>query len=247
MTEHRNPLVHRHPDLEVLSWAAARALVSDIEATLETRDRYTLALAGGSTPRPLYERLGTDTTDALPWDRIHLFWGDERYVPHDHPESNVRLVRKTLLANIPLSPAQVHPMPTQGDGPAADASAYAETLQRFFEDRAATFDTVLLGLGSDGHTASLFPETPRLGVDENSWVRAVTAPERHDIPPRLTCTLPVLNGARQVFFLVSGARKREALRGVLDDRDSALPATHVQPRGRCHWFVDRAARPETDA
>ena len=237
--------VHRAADREALSRVAAQALVADIQATLETQDAYTLALAGGGTPRRLYELLGAGDAGEVPWDRVHLFWGDERYVPHDHPESNVRLVRETLLASAAVPEANVHPIPTQHDTAEAAATAYAETLRQQFADRTATFDTVLLGLGSDGHTASLFPETPGL-TDDERWVRVVTAPPRHDVATRISCTLPVLNGARQAVFLVSGARKAEALRGVLDDRDPSLPATHIRPRATCHWYVDRAARPNAD-
>ncbi|MFO8098392.1 MAG: 6-phosphogluconolactonase [Salinibacter sp.] len=239
------PTVHRADDREALSRAAAQFLVADIHATLETQDAYSLALAGGSTPRRLYELLGAGAAGTVPWDRVHLFWGDERYVPHDHPESNVRLVRETFLASAVVTEANVHPIPTQLDSAEAAAAAYADTLREHFGDRSATFDTVLLGLGSDGHTASLFPETPDL-TDDPRWVRPVTAPPRHDIPARISCTLPVLNGARQAVFLVAGGRKAEALRGVLDDRDPSLPATHIRPRGACHWFVDRAARPDAE-
>lgn len=239
------PTVHLNDDQEALSRAAARALVADIHATLEKQDTYALALAGGSTPRRLYELLGVGDAGAVPWDRVHLFWGDERYVPHDHPKSNVRLVRETLLASATVPEANVHPMLTHLDTAEAAAAAYADTLREHFGNRSTTFDTVLLGLGSDGHTASLFPETSDL-ADDPRWARVVTAPPRHDVATRISCTLPVLNGARQALFLVAGEHKKEALRGVLDRRDSSLPATHVRPREACLWYVDRAARPDTD-
>jgi 6-phosphogluconolactonase len=238
-----SPTVHRHPDSEALSRAAAADLRADIESALRTQETYALALAGGSTPERLYELLAEERS--LPWAKVHLFWGDERYVPHDHPRSNVRLVRRTLLGEAPIPSDNVHPVPTQGASPEADADAYTATLRDHFDDRTDTFDTVLLGLGSDGHTASIFPET----LDqhqEDRWVRAVTAPDRHDVSTRLTCTLPVLNGARRALFLVAGERKQDALRGVLDQKDLTLPATHVRPRAQCLWYVDRAARPEAD-
>jgi len=236
--------VHRYVDLEALSRAAAEDLAADITSTLRTQEAYTLALAGGSTPERLYELLATEVS--IPWGQVHLFWGDERYVPHDHPESNVRLVRRTLLHDVPIPDDHVHPIPTQGASPETDADAYATTLRRYFDDRTDTFDTVLLGLGGDGHTASIFPETLAGGDgDDDRWVRVVEAPDRHDVSVRLTCTLPVLNGARRALFLVAGERKRDALRGVLDREDSVLPATHVRPRAQCLWYVDRAARPET--
>lgn len=234
--------VHRFPDLEALSRAAAQDLRADIETALRSRERYALGLAGGSTPERLYQILGTEKP--LPWEQIHLFWGDERYVSPDHPKSNARLVRRTLVDEVPIPESNVHSIPTQGKSPKTDAAAYEDTLRRHFDSRTATFDTVLLGLGSDGHTASIFPETlAEDAEDEGRWVRVVTAPPRHDVATRLTCTLPVLKGARRALFLVSGERKRDALHRVLDCNDPALPATHVQPEGECLWYVDPAARP----
>ena len=234
--------VHRHADLEALSRAAARALVADIESVLESQDRYALALAGGSTPRRLYELLAAGTEGALPWPRIHLFWGDERYVPPTHPDSNTRRARQVLIDEIPIPADNVHLIPTQGDAPEADAAAYEAILRRFFSDGPPTFDTVLLGLGSDGHTASLFPETSVLADDER-WVRVVTAPPRHDVSTRISCTLPVLNGARRAIFLAAGPRKRAAVHRVLNEQDESLPATHVQPRAQLDWYLDRACWP----
>lgn len=245
MVDAPNATVHEYPDREALSHGAATALVTDIHDVLRRQDRYTLALAGGSTPRRLYELLGNEEEGALPWNRLHLFWGDERYLPHTHPDSNVHMVREMLLNAAPIPDDNVHPMPTQGNSAAADAATYASTLQAFFNDRTDTFDTVLLGLGSDGHTASLFPETSNLG-DTDQWVRVVEAPPRHDVSTRLTCTLPVLNGTRQAFVLVSGSQKQDALRGVLKERDPSLPGTHVDPQGHCYWYVDHAAWPTSE-
>ena len=238
--------IHRFTDLEALSRAAARALVDDVQDVLVTQDRYTLALAGGSTPKRLYELLAAGAEGTLPWERIHLFWGDERFVPPGDERSNHHLVRGSLLTAIDIPPENVHPIPTDAESPERAATAYEETLRRYFSDQEATFDTVLLGLGGDGHTASLFSETPALG-QTGDWVRVVEAPPRHDISTRLTCSLPVLNGARRAIVLVAGARKREALRAVLDDQDPSLPATHVRPRKQIDWYVDHAARPDADA
>lgn len=237
--------LRRHADLEALSQAAAEDLVSDVESVLRTQETYALALAGGSTPERLYELLANE--ESIPWERVHLFWGDERYVPHDHPKSNVHLVRRTLLDEVPIPDDHVHPLPTQSWSPEADANAYTSTLRRHFNDRRDTFDTVLLGLGGDGHTASIFPETLDRDQDDDRWVRVVSAPDRHDVSTRLTCTLPVLNGARRAVFLVAGERKRDALHRVLDREDPTLPATHVRPRAQCLWYVDRAARPGTSS
>ncbi|WP_103028232.1 6-phosphogluconolactonase [Salinibacter altiplanensis] len=240
-------ILNRFPDLEALSRAAAQDLTTDIHEALRTQDRYTLALAGGSTPRRLYELLAAEAEGTLPWSRIHLFWDDERFVPFDHPNSNARMATDALVDAVPIPPDQVHPIPTHLASPDAAARAYAETLQRYFPDRSATFDTVLLGLGGDGHTASLFPETgtaEQRRTDE-AWARAVTAPPRHEVSTRLTCTLPVLNGARRALFLVAGEGKQDALARVLDQTDSSLPAAQVHPRGTLLWYVDAAARPRS--
>ncbi len=225
-------------DYESLSKTAVRHIRAALAESLAEQNQFALALAGGSTPRRLYERLANED---LPWEQIHLFWGDERVVSHNHPKSNVRMVRETLLDHISIPAANVHPMPTDGPSAAA-AAAYEDTLQHAFADRSHTFDLVLLGMGEDGHTASLFPEHDPLPTDPN-WVRAVSAPPRHDIVQRLTCTLPVLNDARRVYVLVSGASKRETVHAVLNEGDEALPAARVQARERLVWLLDEAAYP----
>jgi 6-phosphogluconolactonase len=232
--------VHTYPDLDGLSRAAAEHVVSHVRRVLNTQDRYALALAGGSTPHRLYTLLADLDASILPWDRIHLFWGDERFVPPGHEKSNVTMAERTLIDRIAIPASNVHPIPTDRKATHA-ASDYAQTLHDAFDDRDHTFDLALLGLGSDGHTASLFPETD-LDPDTPKWVRVVEAPNRHDIATRISCTLPVFNRASQCLFLVSGERKREAVRAVLDESDPSKPATHVQPQQRCLWFLDEAAR-----
>lgn len=230
------------PDYEALSQAAAQRIQDAVTEILSEQVLFTLALAGGGTPRRLYERLaGAD----LPWSRIHLFWGDERFVPHDHPKSNVRMVRETLLNDISIPDENVHPIRTD-DAPEAAASAYEDTLQGIFARRTHTFDLVLLGMGKDGHTASLFPEHAP-DQDDPKWVRGVSAPPRHDIAQRITCTLPVLTDARRAYVLVSGASKRETVEAVIYDGDEDLPITHVRPREQLVWFLDEAAHPSEKA
>jgi 6-phosphogluconolactonase len=225
-------------DHVTLSKTVARRLQTVVTETLAEQETFALALAGGSTPRRLYELLAD--TD-LPWPRIHLFWGDERVVPHDHPKSNVQLVRDTLLDGISIPDENVHPIPTE-DPPDVNAASYADVLQHAFADRPHTFDLALLGMGADGHTASLFPEHDPQPNDPK-WVRAVSAPPRHDIAQRITCTLPVLNAARRAYVLVSGASKRETVDAALNERDHTLPITRVQPREPLVWFLDEAATP----
>jgi 6-phosphogluconolactonase len=238
-----SPRIHVFPDHAAMCAAAAEQIVRQMQRVLAERDRFTMVLAGGGTPRPVYEHLATTHRSAIAWDRVHLFWGDERYVPHDNPASNVHMVRASLLDDAPIPSANVHPMPTNRNNPDADATAYADALHAMFPD-AATFDLVLLGVGDDGHTASLFPDDPQATAtdDATPWVRAVKAPPRHDVRTRLSLTLPALNRAHDVFFLVAGANKHDAVESVLVDEDASLPPTHVRPRGQRHWFIDEAAR-----
>lgn len=230
--------IHVSSSYESLSQTVAQRIQAVIAETLDEQDSFALALAGGSTPRRLYEILSEAD---LPWGQIHLFWGDERFVPHDHPKSNVRLVRKTLLDDVSPPTENVHPIPTEGS-PEAAASSYADTLQHAFASRSHTFDLALLGMGADGHTASLFPEH-NPGADDPRWVRAVSAPPRHDVAQRITCTLPVLNDARRAYVLVSGASKCETVGAALHDGDESLPIARVQPHERPVWFLDETANP----
>ena len=231
------------PDRGAMRAAAAEHIVAFMQQQLTTQDRFTIALAGGGTPRPVYEHLATTYRDAIPWERVHLFWGDERYVPHDAPASNARMVRDSLLSDAPIPDSNIHPMPTGGGDPRADAATYEDTLHDFFPDD-ATFDLVLLGLGDDGHTASLFPtdDWATSSDDALPWVRAVEAPPRYDVRTRLSLTLPAINRAHSAFFLVAGASKHDAATAVLQARDRSLPPTHVRPRQELVWFLDEAAR-----
>jgi 6-phosphogluconolactonase len=170
----------------------------------------TLALSGGSTPRPFYEALAAH---AYPWEEVEVFFGDERCVPADHADSNLRMAREALLSKVP---ARVHAMP----GDSCDAEAYEGVLRERFGDGPPSLDLVLLGLGEDGHTASLFPGDPAL-EERTRWVARVERPDH----PRLTLTLPVLNAARAALFLVAGEGKREALGRLLDGDD--IPAARV--------------------
>ncbi len=231
--------VRVYPDVGALSRAVASALVGQISAA--GGDHFTLALAGGSTPRTLYQLLARDYHNLTRWDRLLLFWGDERYVPHDDPRSNYRLVRETLLDEIEIPPDHVHPMPTDFSTPDEAARAYETTLRAHFTTALPRFDLVLLGMGADGHTASLFPRT-RVVQERTRWVVAVRAPV--EPAERLTMTLPVLNAAASVFFLVTGAEKAEMLHRALSEPPDALacPASAVRPSaGKLVWWADEAA------
>lgn len=230
------------PNVAVLSTGAAAEVVRIAHAAVAARGRFLLALSGGSTPRRLYETLAGGAGDALPWAATHLFWGDERCVPPDHPASNYGMAKAALLDHVPVPAANVHRIPAEADSPDAAATAYEQEMRRVWGDNGTpVFDLVLLGLGADGHTASLFPGGPELDDTERLAV-AVTAPATYDPRWRISLTLPVLNAARAVLFLVAGADKRPALRALLDGKGAGpYPAAHVRPAGVLSWYMDRAA------
>ncbi len=203
--------------------------------------RFCIALSGGSTPKRLFEILAEPANAArFPWSRTHLFWGDERFVPYDHPDSNYRMARLALLDHVPVPPDNVHPMPVSGD-PAAAARDYQAVLQAYYGAESLDmtrplFDLVLLGLGENGHTASLFPGTASL-AESLAWVAPVT----ENVPqPRLTLTYPAIACSKFVAFLVAGAGKARVLRLVLDG-DRSQPAARITSAGEMMWFTDEAA------
>jgi 6-phosphogluconolactonase len=211
----------------------------------QVNDRvFAVCLSGGSTPRLLYERLADPPfASRFPWNRVHWFWGDERFVPHNHPDSNFRMARDALLSRVPVHADNIHAVPTEGLLPDQAASAYETTLKRFYgadmlaPDR-PLFDVTLLGIGEDGHTASLFPGQPAL-QETRRWAVAVIGAKAE---ARITLTYPTIDSSHEVAFLVTGKEKRGVLaRAQAGDR--TLPAAVVHPVGRLHWFTDRAAAP----
>lgn len=235
MTQHLEIL----PDKPALIQRSLDLLVETIQQTVNDRGRCTLALSGGSTPKPIYQALAEQN---LPWDKLHIFWGDERYVSPDHPDSNQRMARQAWLDRVPLPPANIHPMPTGSQNPEADAQQYEAHLREFFGLEPGdfpAFDIMLLGMGDDGHTASLFPHTDALQVCD----RAVTVGNK-DGQPRLTLTVPVLNLSACVIFVVSGANKQDALAQVFakEGDDETYPSRLIQPlEGDLWWLLDEAA------
>jgi 6-phosphogluconolactonase len=211
------------------------------ERALATEGRFAISLSGGSTPKTLYGLLATSPfRDRFPWERTHLFFGDERFVPPDHPDSNYRMAREAMLDHVPLIPAQVHPFPTDTT-PEDAALRYADTLMRYYgadtlDPGRPLFDVTFLGLGEDGHTASLFPGVAAL-QERTAWTAAVIGAKPE---PRLTLTYPVLDSSRIVAFLVAGAGKRAILARALAG-DTQLPAVGVKPVGDLIWFTDKAA------
>jgi 6-phosphogluconolactonase len=239
-------VVHVCGDADGLAAAAAAEVARRARQAVARDGRFALVLSGGSTPARLYALLAKRRAGrgGVPWTNVHVFWGDERAVPPDHSESNFRLANEALLSRVPIPEGNVHRIRAELGSPAEAAALYEEELRAFFETPAGRFprvDLVLLGLGGDGHTASLFPGDAAL--EEST--RLVLAPAGAKLGlRRITLTLPVLNSARAAMFLVSGEGKAAILARVLAGgaADASLPARLVRPRaGDLLWFVDRAA------
>jgi 6-phosphogluconolactonase len=234
-------IIQTYPDLEALSRAAAGLFVRQAKDAVQQRGRFGVALSGGTTPRRTYALLAQSPfREQVPWERTHVFWGDERCVAPDDPRSNARLAREALLDRVPVPPRQVHPISCR-TSPETAAREYAAVLREYFGAGPASFDLILLGLGENGHTASLFPGDAAL--DERvRWTAPVLVadPDLH----RVTLTASLLNQAAMVAFLVAGAAKagmlREVLQGPRDPR--RLPAHLINPeKGELYWLVDREA------
>jgi len=227
--------------------AAAEEVVRAAEGAVAERGRFSIALSGGSTPKNLFNLLATNARTALPWDRMFFFWGDERHVPPTDPESNYRMADEALLSKVPVPAGNVFRIPAENSDAAAAAEAYEKTLQKFFAlapGQFPVFDLILLGMGPDGHTASLFPNTA--GLQEKSRLVIANWVEKFKTN-RITLTLPVLNAARCVTFLVSGTDKAPALHAVLetDAPGEQYPSKLVRPTdGKLIWLIDRAAASE---
>jgi 6-phosphogluconolactonase len=229
------------PDSQALAHRVAEWMTA---AALATAGPFRVSLSGGSTPRTLYALLASPPfRDRFPWQRVVWYWGDERFVPHDHPDSNYRMAREAMLAKAPVPPENIHPVPVVGM-PDEAALRYERTLQAdydgtSFDPARPLFDITLLGLGTDGHTASLLPDEPVL-KERARWVAAVA----HGRPEvRITMTYPAIESSRHVAFLVAG-REKAAVFKAIRAGDSDVPAARVRPVGNLIWFVDRAAAGE---
>lgn len=223
---------------ELAREAAQRFTQLAIEAVAE-RGRFSVALSGGSTSVPLYRQLA-EQPDQVPWERVHLFWGDERSVPPNHPDSNFRLAEEALISHVPIPACNVHRV--QGElQPEAAAPAYAAAIHAFFGEIWPRFDLVLLGLGNDGHTASLFPGSPALRETARPVV-AVMANYQDRPAHRVTLTLPAINAGHQILFLATGAAKAEIVAAVLQEPNGNFPAQLIQPAaGQLTWLLDAPA------
>jgi 6-phosphogluconolactonase len=234
-----DPHIHKSADGEALAHDVATWLMAKADAKI---GRFSIALSGGSTPQALYEKLATEPyKSAFPWARSYWFFGDERFVPHDHPDSNYRMVRQALFDHVPVPPENILAIP--GTGTVQDAARdYQDMLQNYYGSQALDmsrplFDVTFMGLGEDGHTASLFPGNPVL-EDTTHWVAAVTDPSVTQ--PRITLTYPALACSASMAFLVEGAKKQSVLKRVLSG-DRSAPATRATAIGEVIWFVDDAA------
>jgi 6-phosphogluconolactonase len=234
-------MIRIFPDLEGVSSAAAELFAAEARQAVLARGRFCVALAGGGTPRRCYQLLAREPLrELVPWQQTHVFWGDERCVPADDPRNNALMARRTLLDHVPVPPEQVHPMVCNGS-PVEAAAEYEALLRGFFANGRSRFDLVVLGLGENGHTASLFPGTSVL-EEQQRWVGDVYVADEglH----RLTLTAAAINQAALVVFMVSGSDKAPILRKVLKEAQDprSIPAQLIKPvDGGMLWMVDRDA------
>lgn len=225
------------PDAVTLIEAAAEHVVSTARAAIAKRGVFYIALAGGSTPKGLYEKLATSPyLEQIDWSRVYLFFGDERCVPATHDDSNFKMARLAMIEKLPIPEQNVHRMPTESGKAERVAEQYAETLEQVMQG--AAFDLVLLGLGPDGHIASLFPETQALQVTETLTTAVYV--EKFD-SWRVTLTYPVINAARQVIVFIAGAAKADIVSEITAGNATDLPVQQLAPQGDYFWFMDQAA------
>ncbi|HEY8032075.1 MAG TPA: 6-phosphogluconolactonase [Methylocella sp.] len=232
-----NPIIEIDIDAEALARRVADTVAAWVSGAAE---RFSLCLSGGATPKRAYELLA-DLGTSLDWQKIHLFWGDERFVPPDHRDSNFRMAREALIDHVPIPATQIHAVPTNAASPEEAAGLYEATLQAYYggktlESERPLFDVTLLGLGEDGHIASLFPGTKALN-ERAAWVTSIIGAKPE---PRISLTYPALQSSRLILFVVSGAKKRDILARVLAN-DMTLPAAGLATHGTIRIFADRAA------
>jgi len=246
--------LHIAKDLNELSTQAADFIVAHINNTLQKQPRFTLALSGGSTPKALHELLASNAyKNKINWSKVHIFWGDERFVPLHDARNNANMAFDTLLNKVPVLKENIHVMQTENITPDESAAAYEKTLREYFplvhinsgsdvpgSTPHPTFDLIILGMGDDGHTLSLFPGKPAIHITDK-WTTAFYLDEQAMY--RVTLTHPVANYSACVMFLVSGSGKAKALKGVLEGpyNPDVYPSQIIKPKGELHWFVDEAA------
>jgi 6-phosphogluconolactonase len=238
---------HYSSNNEESSQQAAQVIVEGCRRSIEEKNLFTLVLSGGRTPARLYELLSSPPlAGKIPWGMVHIFWSDERYLPPTHEESNFFLAQDFLLRKIEIPRGNIHRIPTDGGSPAEDAARYQDEIMRFFAQEAKTapaviprFDLILLGLGTDGHTASLFPGSPLL-TEGKLLVAAVSEPAGIPPVPRITFTFPLLNQGKRVVFLAGGREKLSLIEKIQEGLQTGkpfYPAAMVVPEGRLDWFI----------
>ena len=231
------------PDTKAIAETAAKRLIARLK---QTTNRAAVCLTGGSSPEGLYRLLADEPwRNEVPWDRVHWFMGDDRFVPEDDPRSNMGIARRLFLDKA-APRGNVHAIATDTNYPEGAANLYQDTLREFYgaeqlDPARPLFDLVLMGVGPDGHTASLFPQSRALD-EKNRWVLGVPKAGMEPFVPRVTLTFPALASTREMLFIVDGAGKRDILRRVFSGED--LPAARAYADGDQVWLLDRAAAPE---
>ncbi len=237
-----SPALHILPDAESVAQHAAAFITERIEQTLRSRDRFTLALSGGSTPKRLHELLSVEPyRSRIDWSRIHIFWGDERYLPFEDERNNARMAFDTLLRHVSIPEKQIHVMRTDLPDPRESSRQYEAVLHQYFDGKEQSFDLLLLGMGDDGHTLSLFPGTEVVHETER-WCTSLFLKQQDMF--RITLTKTIANKSACILFLTTGANKANALKEVLqgDTNINLYPSQVIQPEyGVTHWMVDKAA------
>jgi 6-phosphogluconolactonase len=228
-------------ELKGAAQALALRITNEAQAAVNAKGSFSIVLSGGSTPRLLYEILAAEFINRIAWDRVQLYWSDERCVPPVHPDSNYGMAFEALLSKVPVLPQNIHRIPAEIAPPEKAAELYEKELRLAFGGApgpgSTTFDVVLLGVGPDGHTASLFPRSPVL-EERGRWAAAVQAPAVFSIKDRISLTLPAINGATDVFFFTAIEGKEDALQEILGGSGSSiLPAARVRPRHEPVWFL----------
>lgn len=231
--------LHVYRDADEVCDALAAWIVTLIDKTLLVKEKFTVALSGGETPKKLYQKLATPPyNEKIKWDRVHIFWGDERVVDFDDKSNNAKMAYDNLLSKVDIPSAQIHKIWTDITSEES-AKQYEKILRQYFDDKQTAFDLMLLGMGEDGHSLSLFPGSEIL-EDKQSWVCAFHSKEKGE---RITLMPAVVNRSSAVAFLVTGGKKAKVLKEILDDSEAhKYPAQLIQPlNNELHWFVDEEA------
>lgn len=233
------------PNLNAASRIMAEEIVDLINSVISKKGHFMLALSGGNTPRTLYGLFASEFSNKIPWEHVHLFWGDERHVPKNQAQSNFAMAYESFISKVNIPQGNVHRIPIENGPPEKSAELYEMLLKKMFHYSTAkndeqSFDLILLGMGEDGHTASLFPANPVL-LEKRRLVCAVNAPLKMKPIQRITITFPIIERANYVFFLVSGAKKERILKLIFEKPEKAkkmYPAAMVNPRGKTVWYID---------